>query len=140
MYNLTQGQKLRYLMDRGLASRPGQTVSPYDIAKGTLANGDPITARFIYKVLEGERTITSLSKLEALARYFNVPVAFFSQDPEQWLPPVPPRTLQLAVVTSGQLEPEAKEFLASLAARASELARAYREQLAGTHRSSEEDQ
>lgn len=129
MHNWTQAQKLQFLIDRGSPYQPGVKLSPWFLERGIKerTGGPTLTWRFLKDVLDGHKKITSLEKLELLASHFDVPVAFFSESPDQWLPPVAPALFQMAVLATDEVTPEGHAYLAELAATAVELAREHRE-------------
>lgn len=76
----TFAQKLDYLF-RTVHPRDGREFSYRDVASGIERAGDaPVSATYLMYLRKGERANPTLQHVQAIARFFKVPVAYFIDD------------------------------------------------------------
>lgn len=119
MFDKTLADRLHWLRENHRKEN-GEKYTWDEVAgalKGTVSRA------YLYKLIKGEKTNPSLQVLEALSGFFGVPIGFFSRSPENFVPPVSPEQVQIALRSTAPLSEEAKSTLDRLIARAQELAK-----------------
>lgn len=114
MFDKTLAERLQWLREnkRKADGERWTWDQVIEALKGTVSRA------YLYKLLSGERTNPSLEVLEALSGFFGVPLGFFSRTPQNFLPPVPPEQVQMALRDTALWNEETKNMLDRLSARA----------------------
>lgn len=110
MFDKSIGERFAYLLERSNRSID-------EVAQRT-----GINRAYLYELKKDQKTHPSAEVLEKLALFFNVSPLFFSRNELNYVPPVSPEEVHVALRAVGKLTEADQELLDRLIARAKELA------------------